>query len=53
MVVGIAVLVPAARGEWAAAEAALAGAAGRYPGDYERSVVAVAMSRARPRRGPG
>ena len=46
-VVGIAVLVPAARGEWAAAEAALAGAAGRYPGGYERSVVAVAMSRAR------
>ena len=46
-VVGIAVLVPAARGEWAAAEAALEGAAGRYPGGYERSVVAVAMSRAR------
>ncbi len=46
-VVGIAVLVPAARGEWAAAEAALDGAAGRYPGGYERSVVAVAMSRAR------
>jgi DNA-binding CsgD family transcriptional regulator len=46
-VVGIAVLVPAARGEWAVAEAALAGAAGRYPAGYERSVVAVAMSRAR------
>ena len=46
-VVGIAVLVPAARGEWAAAEAAVAGAAGRYPGGYERSVVALAMSRAR------
>ena len=46
-VVGIAVLVPAARGEWAAAEAALEGAAGRYPGGYERSVVAIAMSRAR------
>jgi DNA-binding CsgD family transcriptional regulator len=46
-VVGIAVLVPAARGEWAVAEAALEGAAGRYPGGYERSVVAVAMSRAR------
>ena len=52
-VVGIAVLVPAARGEWAAAEEALAGAAGRYPGGYERSVVAVAMSRARLGRGPG
>jgi hypothetical protein len=46
-VVGIAVLVPAARGEWAAAEALLAGAAGRYPAGYERSVVAVGMSRAR------
>jgi len=46
-VVGIAVLVPAARGEWDAATAALAGATGRYPGGYERSVVAVAMSRAR------
>ena len=31
-VVGIAVQVPAARGEWAAAEATLDGAAGRYPG---------------------
>jgi DNA-binding CsgD family transcriptional regulator len=39
--------VPAARGEWAAAEAALAGAARRYPGGYVRSVVAVGMSRAR------
>jgi DNA-binding CsgD family transcriptional regulator len=46
-VVGIAVLVPAARGEWAVAQAHLAGAVGRYPGGYERSVVAVAMSRAR------
>jgi DNA-binding CsgD family transcriptional regulator len=46
-VVGIAVLVPAARGEWSVAEASLTGAAGRYPGGYERSVVAVAMSRAR------
>jgi DNA-binding CsgD family transcriptional regulator/predicted nucleic acid-binding protein len=47
MLTGIAALVPAARGEWAAAEAALRGATGRYPGDYERSVVAIAMSRAR------
>jgi DNA-binding CsgD family transcriptional regulator len=47
MAAGIAALVPAARGEWAAAEAALAGSAGRYPGEYERSVVAAAMSRAR------
>jgi ATP/maltotriose-dependent transcriptional regulator MalT len=47
MVAGIAALVPAARGEWAAAQAALAGSGGRYPGEYERSVVATAMSRAR------
>jgi DNA-binding CsgD family transcriptional regulator len=46
-VVGIAVLVPAARGEWAVAEAALAGACERYPAGYERSVAAVGMSRAR------
>ena len=47
MAVGIAALVPAARGEWDAAEALLAGATTRYPGDYERSVVAIAMTRAR------
>jgi DNA-binding CsgD family transcriptional regulator len=47
MALGIAALVPAARGEWAAAEAALADGGGRYPGEYERSVVAIAMSRAR------
>jgi DNA-binding CsgD family transcriptional regulator len=47
MVAGIAALVPAARGEWAAVAATLDGSAGRYPGDYERSVVAVALSRAR------
>jgi ATP/maltotriose-dependent transcriptional regulator MalT len=46
MVAGIAALVPAARGEWAAAEAALAGSGG-HPDEYERSVVATAMSRAR------
>ena len=47
MLTGIAALVPAARGEWAAAAAALRGSTGHYPGSYERSVVAVAMSRAR------
>jgi DNA-binding CsgD family transcriptional regulator len=47
MVLGIAALVPAARGEWDAAEAFLAGAGTRYPGDYERSVVAIAMTRTR------
>jgi DNA-binding CsgD family transcriptional regulator len=47
MALGITALVPAARGEWEAAEAALADSGGRYPGEYERSVVAVAMSRAR------
>lgn len=47
MALGISALVPAARGEWDAAEEALAGTAGRYPGDYERSVVSVGMSRAR------
>jgi DNA-binding CsgD family transcriptional regulator len=46
MVLGIAALVPAARGEWAAAEAALDERPTRYPGDYERSVVAIAMGRA-------
>jgi DNA-binding CsgD family transcriptional regulator len=47
MACGIAALVPAARGEWADAEALLSGADARYPGGYERSVVAVAVSRAR------
>ncbi|MGE3286546.1 MAG: AAA family ATPase [Pseudonocardia sp.] len=47
MALGIAALVPAARGEWAIAEAAIAESATRYPGDYERSVVAIAMSTAR------
>jgi DNA-binding CsgD family transcriptional regulator len=46
MVVGIAALVPAARGDWAAAERAMEGALTSADG-YERSVVAVAMSRAR------
>lgn len=46
MVTGAAVLVPAARGEWAAAEALLAGPAPRPSGDYERSVTAVALARA-------
>jgi tetratricopeptide (TPR) repeat protein len=45
-VVGIAVLVPAARGEWATAEARLQMIAARANG-YERSVVAMGMSRAR------
>jgi len=47
MVAGIAALVPAARGEWAAAEAFLDGPGVLGPGDYERSIVAVATSRAR------
>ena len=46
MVVGIAALVPAARGDWVAAERAMEGALASAD-DYERSVVAVAMSRAR------
>ena len=46
MVVGIAALVPAARGDWEAAERAMEGAPAGTD-DYERSVVAVAMSRAR------
>ena len=54
-VVGIAVLVPAARGDWAAAEAHVA-AMSRHAGGaehgYERSTVALGMSRARHRRGP-
>jgi DNA-binding CsgD family transcriptional regulator len=44
MVLGVAALVPAGRGEWAAAQAAIDAA---DVGDYERSVVAIAMSRAR------
>ncbi len=50
MVVGVAALVPAGRGDREAAERALEGAlegALRDRGDYERSVVAVSMSRAR------
>ena len=49
-VVGISVLVPAGRGDWATAEQQLATMA-RHAGDgeagYERSTVAMAMSRAR------
>jgi DNA-binding CsgD family transcriptional regulator len=45
-VVGIAVLVPAARGEWATAEARMRAIATRANG-YERSVVAMGMSQAR------
>ena len=47
MVQSIAALVPAARGEWAAAEAVLGGPQRAQPGDYERSVLALAVSRAR------
>jgi DNA-binding CsgD family transcriptional regulator len=47
MVISIAALVPAARGEWAVAEAVLAGPGAAQPGDYERSVLALAVSRAR------
>jgi DNA-binding CsgD family transcriptional regulator len=47
MVVSIAALVPAARGEWEVAEALLGGPAAVQPGDYERSVLAIAVSRAR------
>jgi DNA-binding CsgD family transcriptional regulator len=46
MVVGVAALVPAARGDREGAERILEGAL-RDVGDYERSVVAVSMSRAR------
>jgi DNA-binding CsgD family transcriptional regulator len=46
MVVGVAALVPAARGDREGAERMLEGAL-RDAGDYERSVVAVSMSRAR------
>ncbi len=46
MVVGVAALVPAARGDREGAERALEGAL-RTADDYERSVVAVSMSRAR------
>ncbi len=46
MVVGVTALVPAARGDRETAERALAGAL-RDGSDYERSVVAVSMSRAR------
>ncbi|QJY48911.1 LuxR family transcriptional regulator [Pseudonocardia broussonetiae] len=45
-VVGIAALVPAARGDWDAAEGFLAGVVAR-PDGYERSTVALAMARAR------
>jgi DNA-binding CsgD family transcriptional regulator len=47
MVFSIAALVPAARGEWDVAEAILGGPAAGQPGDYERSVLALAVSRAR------
>jgi ATP/maltotriose-dependent transcriptional regulator MalT len=47
MVFSIAALVPSARGEWAEAEAVLAGPGAAPPGDYERSVLALAVSRAR------
>jgi DNA-binding CsgD family transcriptional regulator len=47
MVLSIAALVPAARGEWAVAEGLLYGPGTPGPDDYERSVLAVAVSRAR------
>jgi DNA-binding CsgD family transcriptional regulator len=47
MVISIAALVPAARGEWAAAEAVLSSPGVAPPDDYERSVLAIAVSRAR------
>ena len=47
MVVSIAALVPAARGEWAAAEAVLNSPGVATDDDYERSVLALAVSRAR------
>lgn len=46
LVLSSAALVPAARGEWAAAEALLSGPGTPEPGDYERSVLSVATSRA-------
>ncbi|MBW8766743.1 MAG: hypothetical protein JF630_11130, partial [Geodermatophilales bacterium] len=46
LVLSSAALVPAARGEWAAAEALLSGPGTPEPGDYERSVLSVAVSRA-------
>ncbi len=45
-VVGIAVLVPAARGDWATAEAHVRAMAGN-PAGYERSALALGMGRAR------
>ena len=50
-VIGIAVLVPAARGDWPTAQAYLATMTEREPG-YERSVVALAMAAGPDRRGP-
>jgi DNA-binding CsgD family transcriptional regulator len=47
MVVSIAALVPAARGEWEVAEAILRDRPGAQPDGYERSVLALAVSRAR------
>ncbi len=47
MVFSIAALVPAARGEWDVAEAILSAPAAASSGDYERSVLALAVSRAR------
>jgi DNA-binding CsgD family transcriptional regulator len=47
MVLSIAALVPAARGEWDVADALLNGSGTPGPDDYERSVLAVAVSRAR------
>ena len=47
MVLSVAALVPAARGEWSVAAAVLGGPGAPMPGDYERSVLAVALSRAR------
>lgn len=47
MVISIAALVPAARGEWVVAESVLTGPGAALPGDYERSVLALAVSRAR------
>jgi DNA-binding CsgD family transcriptional regulator len=47
MVFSIAALVPAARGEWGVAEAVLGGPGAVQPDGYERSVLALAVSRAR------
>jgi DNA-binding CsgD family transcriptional regulator/tetratricopeptide (TPR) repeat protein len=47
MVISIAALVPAARGEWEVAEAVLSGPGAVHPDAYERSVLALAVSRAR------